>query len=571
MKLIIRISAICVCSLMTANLHAQSDSLGTKVIDIVKSYTPSIANASKLPEKAPARDTMSLKKKKIEYIIYSVPVASTFVPEKGKVLKLSSVKKQDFFNSYAALGFGSYTTILADAFVNLPLTPQSDFSVAVQHHSSQQGVKEAKPDSNFSLTNAQVQYQQNTQKYNLRAFANFGMHQWNWYGIENQTLSLTNLPNLKQKFLYAGAGASVTVNEGILKDISLKVNGLRDDFKSNEIQIDLKPKLAFHISDVANLETLLDVNYLNGSFDRLFNEQQKSTYQNFALGISPTFNTEIQDFKLKIGLGFYYVSSEQKIKESVTKIFPEVKISYVANTAFAPFVGATGSVRSNSYRNFSLQNPYLSPTLQILPSFKPYEIFAGAEGALPKNLSYQAKIFYSKTENLPMFIANPWATSEKYGYELTNSFSALYDDVMSYGAQAEINGNINQKHQVGVRVNYTSYVPEKQEKAWNLPEIGANIYANFQIIPNWNAGTELFFVGERHDVSHHYHLLSNASPLRLKSFFDANLSTSYTLARRWTIFLKANNILNQNYTQWSFYPVQGFQILGGLCYQFNVK
>ena len=64
--------------------QSRKDSLSTKVVEVVKSYAPTIADAYKKREDAKIKDSLTVKKKKVSYPINSVPVASTFVPEKGK-------------------------------------------------------------------------------------------------------------------------------------------------------------------------------------------------------------------------------------------------------------------------------------------------------------------------------------------------------------------------------------------------------------------------------------------------------------------------------------------------------
>jgi len=62
------------------------DKLETISVDIVKPYTPTIADVHKDREETPKKDSVTVAKKKVTYTTHSVPVASTFVPEKGKAV-----------------------------------------------------------------------------------------------------------------------------------------------------------------------------------------------------------------------------------------------------------------------------------------------------------------------------------------------------------------------------------------------------------------------------------------------------------------------------------------------------
>ena len=80
----ITLIGLCIATVLPAIGQSRKDSLSTKVVDVVKSYAPTIADANKKREDAKLKDSLTVKKKKIAYSINSVPVASTFVPEKGK-------------------------------------------------------------------------------------------------------------------------------------------------------------------------------------------------------------------------------------------------------------------------------------------------------------------------------------------------------------------------------------------------------------------------------------------------------------------------------------------------------
>ena len=108
------------------------------------------------------------------------------------------------------------------------------------------------------------------------------------------------------------------------------------------------------------------------------------------------------------------------------------------------------------------------------------------------------------------------------------------------------------------------------EQPWNIPSFTTGLTAYYQLIPNWNIGTTLFYVGERKDLKHTL-ATSPKEEVTLKGFFDLNFSTDYTFLKRWMVFVNFNNVTGKHYERWTNYPVQGFQVLGGFKYRFNVK
>src|SRR5690606_35861849 len=89
---------------------AISQDLGSEMVEVVKPYTPSVNDAHKIKETPKIGDSMSLEKKPVVYSIFSVPVASTFTPEKGRATNLERARPVKIYDNYATLGVGSFTS-----------------------------------------------------------------------------------------------------------------------------------------------------------------------------------------------------------------------------------------------------------------------------------------------------------------------------------------------------------------------------------------------------------------------------------------------------------------------------
>ena len=117
-----------------------NDTLDTDVVNVVKPYTPKVSDAFKIKEIPSLNDSTTTKKKEIKYNIFSIPVASTFTPAKGKAAQVDKAKKEKLFDNYASLGFGSYTTILGEVYLNNAISRTENVGGYVSHHSSQGGI-----------------------------------------------------------------------------------------------------------------------------------------------------------------------------------------------------------------------------------------------------------------------------------------------------------------------------------------------------------------------------------------------------------------------------------------------
>ncbi len=103
---------------MSAGFAQEKENIGTETVDVVRPYKANISDAFKVRDVPALDDSTLLKKKKIQYSIFSVPVASTFVPAKGKVSGVERKKAGYAYNTYVSLGLGNYSTALLDFYTS---------------------------------------------------------------------------------------------------------------------------------------------------------------------------------------------------------------------------------------------------------------------------------------------------------------------------------------------------------------------------------------------------------------------------------------------------------------------
>ena len=90
-------------NLLAQNKQSRSqDTIDTQVVTIVKPYTPKISDAFKLKQ-TPRIGRSETPQKTVKYTIFSIPVASTFTPAKGKSVGLDKLKKEKLFQNYVCI------------------------------------------------------------------------------------------------------------------------------------------------------------------------------------------------------------------------------------------------------------------------------------------------------------------------------------------------------------------------------------------------------------------------------------------------------------------------------------
>ena len=567
-----KIAVVLVVFLFQFSFAQKKEQIGTETVNVVKPYTPKISDAFKVKEIPELNEEANAKKETIKYTIFSFPVASTFTPSKGKAEGVEKEKPTQLFKNYATFGVGNYGTFIGELFVNHDLNNTDYVGGMFRHHSSEGGIKNVALENRFFDTSLDLMYGSNQKDVSYNVDLGYQNQIYNWYGLPaNFDSTLINGINPQQTYGTISLGGNVTLNESILNKASLKYNHFSDASGSSENRFYAKPTVEFDVMDSA-VKTNIIVDYVGGSFKNNYlntnTTRVKYGFTNF--GIVPSFVMQQDDWTLNIGAGLFY-SLDNVNSNNKFLVYPKINASYkVVGDLMIFYAGAEGNLEQNSYMNFVNDNPFLSPTLNIAPTDKQYDIFAGLKGKLANNVSYNLRASYVNERNKALFRSNDY--NENPGnndYAYGNSFQVVYDDMKTVSLYGELKADFSKAVSFGINGTFSSYTNDFQQEAWNLPTIKINSNLDFNITKKWFAGANVFYVGERKDFQMNTAFAANAAPVTLKSYFDVNANVGYKYSDRLTAFARANNITNNAYQKWLNYPVQGFQLVLGANYKFD--
>lgn len=559
----------------------EEDDLGTETVTVTKAYTPTISDAFKIRSVPNMNDSIVLQKKKIEYSIFSVPVASTFSPSKGQASKVKKMPPPVLYNSYASAGGGNPANLMAKFYTSRAIDRESGYTIGLGHNSSRGDIKGIVLDNIFSDTKLDASFKKRDSDFDWGADLGVQHQMYNWYGLPENVFDATTIAGIdeRQNYYMAEAGAHVNLEDAYFKGAELKYRRFWDAVKSGENRAIFKPSFEFPLAE-ETFGIKLKVDYVNGTFENADVNNTENIagikYSNLQVGINPSLTMLRDDLSLNLGINLVY-GLDSENSDSNFYIYPAVTASYRLLDQFAiAYAGIEGELVQNSYYGFVEENPYVSPTLTVVPTDKQYDSYIGLRGQLLPNLSYNIKGSYTAENRKPLYNLNPQnnSRSDEKGYYFGNSFEVFYDDIKTLGIFAELNIDVNRNFTMGINGEYYNYNTETDNPAWNLPEVQGSLFMDYQIGEKWYLGANLFFVGERQDF------LQIAQPgtqpvnfpttiITLDSYFDANAHIGYRLNDQLSIFAKAANIANNNYQRWANFPVQGLQVLGGATYKFD--
>ncbi|WP_150451597.1 TonB-dependent receptor [Arenibacter lacus] len=556
--------------------------IGTETVTVVKAYAPTISDAFKIKSVPVLNDSLVLQKKPISYSIFSVPVASTFTPAKGKATGIEKTAPAKLFNSSASIGLGNYNNALVDFYTSRALSRDQRFDVSLNHRSSRGDIPSSALDNEYYNTKLNGKYSKYDRYLSWGAHLGLQHQMYNWYGIPNgyYTEELVSGIDEKQHYFDVHAGAHIEVEDSFFKGANLMVRRFWDATNSGENRAVLKPILEAPLGEeMLTIKTQVD--YLGGTFKNAPVSNETNTpetkYAFLQMGVNPNLKIESEELTLNLGATFVY-GMDLENNGNNFYIYPKFTGSYKMMDDLAIIYGGIeGGLNQNSFYGFVEENPYVSPTMEIQPTDQQYDGYIGVKGQLLPNLSYNLKGSYMAENRKPLFLLNPENTgrNDKKGYYYGNSFQVFYDDVRTLGIFGELNVEVDRNFIIGINAEVFDYDTETGNPAWNLPNLTSSLFLDYQLGEQWFMGANLFFVGERDDlytVATPGTLPENftMTPITLKSYFDANAHVGYRINQQFSVFAKAHNIANQNYMRWNNYKVQGFQFLAGATYKFDL-
>jgi len=534
------------------------DTVRTEVIEVTRSFTPKVQDAYKL-DVNPEKTTISEQKIPVTYKIQSVPVASTFAPEKGSMANFNAgVHSEQTFPSYVSLGAGNYLNIEGDAFVYYPVSDKFGSALRLNHYSSQGSESNDYVYDPYYHTTADVLFDFATDKsqwnFDLGYMANIDRLKINPNIVSASMLPISeeNLDRKNNDFLFKIDGKFKNI---FVKDVHLSFDSFWENFDNSETRLSVNSKMSFPVGSL-NLNMGIQADLVSGDVGKNqiggTDSDAKISYKNSDFGILPAIQIENDNLIFNVGAKIFYQNQDTLYKS--LQFIPDANIHlnliYEKLTVYA---GVTGELKQNSYVENSVVNPYLLPETAMLPSLTPYDIFGGFNGAFSSSFSYEVKLGFRKIDNQAFFLQN----DGPYQY-----YTVIFDDMNQSYFETALNIGLGKKLDLKLHLDYFQNDPEHLKKAVMMPDFQFKSLLNFHPNDKLQFNIELNNMGSR--------TVDVAADKSISGYTDLNLGIRYNINKQFTAFVKGLNLLNESYEKYAGYPVQKIQVMGGVSYRFDI-
>ena len=546
--------------------QTEKDSIQTEIIHVITSFNPHISEAYKIKDK-PAIPSATFLKKNVSYKIVPSPINSAFEPNTGGYKSAQLPPKTRSFPNYIKAGYGSYGTPVIEGFATHKKR-EHQYQYKLFNKSSEGGIPGVELDNNNLKTAIGFTYINTEGNFDWEATTNYQKTLQNWYGsaVNLDTSVRTDLQE-KQVYNLFSIGGKLNFQKKHLKKTSAALQTFSDKFDSKETEFNAAAYFEFPLLK-ETLQSQFQLNFLNGEFKKEYETDSAINYDFFGISAQASVPYQKNNFYLSIGAKINYISGLENQQNKV-HFYPDLRIDFtVLEEVLNAYAGITGGLQQNSYRELAAKNPFVSPTLTIKPSDNSFSFFTGIKGNLSADIHYDLKAVLHQENDKALFRQNKSLTDGtgplENGYEAGNSFYVIYDQMRTFGLEGSIAATLSEKWVSGASFSFRSYTLDKEEKAWNLPAFESKLHATYKQ-DKWSGSSHLKIVGIRND----YDLLSDAN-ITLKAYADLSANVKYAFDTKWTAFVEINNLLNNNYERFANFNVQGFQLLAGVIYKFDL-
>ena len=565
-------------------LPTKIDTVKTEIVEVVTKYNPKIADAAKIKKNPTIELLDKSKKKKLNYTIFSAPVASTFIPKTGVIKGIDVGVKERIYNNYVAAGIGNYASNYLEAYIHNSTRFESEFGLYTKYDGSLQNIENNVLDSDFSNFLGSIFYKKEERYFDWKVSLNTERNQYNWYGLPklNFTENALNSIEENQIYNYFNVLGEIDFVDAYIEKSTLSISYFSDIFNSQEVLLnfntDLDIPIDFIYNRLNNLGIKTGLEFLNGQFASDYANQNTLDFSIFTVKINPEYKTTIHGFSLKLGAKIFG-SFDMEHRVNNFLIYPDIHIQKpLIKNYLNIYGGITGNLKTNTYKGFTEINPHISPTIFMTQTSEKYNLFLGLNGVLSNDLSFNISASIKDEDDKPLFLRNNSKSDginntsngiPLKGYEYGNSFNIVYDGVKTTSVLAELAYDLTNRIAFSTNIQFDNFELKNQSEAWNLPTLQTSFTGKYKN-PKWYANTNVFYVNERKDLLYSNVFPSSTNGLEtLASFVDVNLNGGYHFNDEFSVFLKLNNMLNNNYQRFANFNVQGFQALAGITYKFD--
>lgn len=517
--------------------------LPPRTVVVTSEFAPSLKPTSKINFNAAAPPPDSTR----PTLDYNIPVQNLSFGYRSAPLKAvaENIDSSVHWNntSFVKAGYGNYSTPYLQAGLSFGDGVTSVLNVNGKYTSSNGSL----PFQDYSKMHLEgigiFASKDNKNEWSANAFLDNSIQYE--YGYQPDTLVFTK-DELKQTFTTFGGEVGLrnkTENSfGIDYNPTVSLHLFTDNHSGKE------NTFAFDLPVTKSVTSILDFNVgLSGSVSSY--SSPVASMDNTIYYVTPSLAFKTPNVKI---VGGFTPSWDN----STFNLLPNFTVDAKINEEKFIFQGGwIGYYNKTTYESLADFNPWIQQP-SVLNNALVKEEYAGFKGSAGDHFTYNARVSFLKINNQPLFV-NDTITGKSFNvvYEPSLNDLRLHGEIgYTSGEQFSLLAGATFNQYSGLSVN---------EKAYGLLPIELTGALRYAVIKNLILKADAFFWdGTRYRTK-------NIAAGKLDPATDLNAGAEFAIKPNLNIWLQFNNILNDKYQRWNYYPVLGFNMLAGVVYSFG--
>lgn len=449
------------------------------------------------------------------------------------------------YRHYGKAGLGNYASPLLDVSLTGASAVDHMIGLNVKHRSFGTGEVDGE-NSGAAVTELNIFGGLIREQFRLESGLNYRLEKNYYYGYPEGTVVGNNGIKHRANFL--------NLNLGIVDNFEDDDWAYRADFNFR------------NYSDNFNAKE----NTIKGEFDLgyseilyLNTEVVLSKYQDVGIDesrsyfrLNPYYRLLIEGLILDLGISVSLQNDDFPDLGS-SRFFPYAKASYPLLDGYTVFAELDGGYTFNSLYEFAGEVGVLNQSTTLANSEQLFDFSGGISGNPTERLSLTAKVSFQSVRYLPVMVNNVLDQSRiDLIYDVENSKIFAFIGKALY--------EINASHELSMGVNLFSYSSKGYDQIYHRPTSEILISGSHEVLPRLQAKWNFTFMGGL--VARGIQVTD--PDVNLEAISKLDLELHYQLKEQWGIFLSGENMMNQNYSRYLYYPQRGIQIRGGATFRF---
>ena len=517
-------------------------------IEIVKEREITLPSADRNFEKIPPRPSEPIKPP-ITYDFKPFSFQAPRLNPQIRPLKLKSESQRKVYGGFLRIGYGNYVSPLVEAYYNTTRDKNKLVGAHLYHTSSDKGPVDDR-NSGSGSTGISVFGRTFTKAISISGNAGFESRTTHFYGYpEGMEVDASSI---KQSFnlLKASAALSNATNSDLSYKLGAGVSHMSDKFDAKETEIDLTFGADYEINDDSRINLNADY-FLISRKDENVDKKARSLFV-----VAPSFSfIPIED--LKVSIGFKTAFENDTIDSKSVHVYPDIKASYPISPSVDAVASLSGGIEKVSLQSLSYENMWLAPNVPIFHTNKKFDFNVGLNAKLGNKISAHSGLAVANLKNWYYFV-NTDADQAK--------FTMIYDGGSGtkranlYGALSFVQSEVAK---FMLRADLYRYSTARIEEAWHRPTYKITANAFYNLYQKFLFNVDVIAQG---GMKAQEPITSNT--VKLDAAFDLNFKTEYLFSESFSAFIQLNNIASSKYPLFLYYPVRGFQVMGGITWSF---